>query len=271
MYLAERNHEPSRNQGRQMSDDPRGSGERLVHILKLIASGPHNFLLSDLATRSGLPPSSVHRLLKILYNTGLVERGDGQTYRPGRELYALASQLVSRFDLARSAKPLLEELVAEWHETAVLVVYNPTSRRGSIAIAVHTPHRLRYNVDLGMEVALPWGSLGRVMLAHLPPEELDVVLANESVGPLTGMPVPTRGEIEASLDVIRAEGYARYFEPSFDLAGIACVVLGASDEVLGCIGITLPSSRFHLLQHGMIVALHNAAARLSEQAVISYS
>lgn len=254
-----------------MSDDPKGSGERLVHILKLIASGSHHFSLSELADRSGLPPSSVHRLLKILYNTGLVERGDGQTYRPGRELYALASQLVSRFDLARSAKPLLEELVAEWHETAVLVVYNPAAHRGTIALAVHTPNRLRYNVELGMEVALPWGSLGRVMLAHLPPEELDVVLAKESVGPLTGMPSPSRAEIEAALEAIRTEGYARYFEPSYDLAGIACAVLGTKDEVLGCIGITLPSARFHLLQQGTITALQNAAARLSEQAAISYS
>nr|WP_166177541.1 IclR family transcriptional regulator [Altererythrobacter segetis] len=254
-----------------MSDDPRGSGERLVHILKLIASGPHHFSLSELADRSGLPPSSVHRLLKILFNTGLVERGSGQTYRPGRELYALASQLVSRFDLARSAKPLLEQLVAEWHETAVLVVYNPASHRGTITLAVHTPHRLRYNVDLGMEVALPWGSLGRVMLAHLPPEELDVVLANERVGPLTGMPLPSRGEIVDALDVIRADGYASYFEPSYDLAGIACAVLGANDELLGCLGITLPSARFHLLQDGTITALRHAAARLSEQAAISYS
>jgi DNA-binding IclR family transcriptional regulator len=254
-----------------MSDDPKGSGERLVHILKLIASGPHNFLLSELAARSGLPPSSVHRLLKILFNAGLVERGQGQAYRPGRELYALASQLVSRFDLARAAKPLLEQLVLEWHETAVLVVYNPSTRRGAINLAVHTPHRLRYNVDLGMEVALPWGSLGRAILAHLPAEELDAVLAQERVGPLTGMPLPNRIEIESALEIIRADGYARYFEPNFDLAGLACAVLGADNEVLGCIGITLPSARFHLLQHGMIAALQAAAKQLSEQAAISYS
>jgi DNA-binding IclR family transcriptional regulator len=255
-----------------MSDKPKGSGERLVHLLKLIASGPQHFTLSDLAARAGLPASSVHRLLRILYTSGLVERGEGQTYRPGRELYALASQLVSRFDLARSARPLLEQLVADWQETAVLVVYNPSLRRGAITLAVQTPRRLRYDVELGMEVALPWGSLGRVMLAHIPPEEIDAVLAQERAGPLTGRPVPSRSEIEEALQIIREEGYARYFEPSFDLAGIACAVLGAGDELLGCIGITLPSARFHLIeQDGAVAALKAAAAKLSEQAAISYS
>lgn len=254
-----------------MSDEPRGSGERLVHILKLIASGPHPFTLSDLAARSALPPSSVHRLLKILVDTGLVERGAAQTYRPGRELYALASQLVARFDIGRSAKPFLEQLVAEWQETAVLVVYNPASHRGVIALAVQSPHRLRYSVDLGIDVALPWGSLGRAILAHLPAEEIDQVLAQESVGPLTGRPTPSKLEIDDALETIRAEGYARYFDPSFDIAGIACPIFGPDDEVLGCLGITLPSARFNLVRQPMIDALKTAAARLSEQAAISYS
>jgi DNA-binding IclR family transcriptional regulator len=255
-----------------MSDKPKGSGERLVHLLKLIASGPQHFTLSDLAVRAGLPASSVHRLLRILYTSGLVERGEGQTYRPGRELYALASQLVSRFDLARSARPLLERLVADWQETAVLVVYNPSLRRGAITLAVQTPRRLRYDVQLGMEVALPWGSLGRVMLAHLSTDEVEEVLKQESTGPLTGMPLPAREEIDRALETIRQQGYAEYFEPAYDLAGIACAVLGAGDELLGCIGITLPSARFHLIeQEGAVAALKSAAAELSEQAAISYS
>src|SRR5436190_24054728 len=103
-----------------MSQTPSGSGERLVHLIRLIASGPHSFSLGEFASRSGMPASSVHRLLKILEKTGFVERGAGQTYRPGRELHRIASQLVSRFDLARSARPLLQDLVDMFQQTVVL-------------------------------------------------------------------------------------------------------------------------------------------------------
>ncbi|MEO6388055.1 MAG: IclR family transcriptional regulator [Croceibacterium sp.] len=255
-----------------MSDEPKGSGERLVHVLKLIASGPHHFSLSDLAARAHLPASTIHRLLKILLKGGLIERGAGQSYRPGRELYLLASQLVARFDISRGARPLLESLVSEWHETAVLVLYNPTTRRGTIALTVQTPHRLRYAVELGLEVALPWGSLGRAMLAHLPPDEIEAVLQQEDTGPLTGVPLPARDEIKQALEAIRRHGYADYFEPSYDLAGFACPVFGADEEVLGCLGVTLPGLRFHQIDVPVLVrSLKAAAAKLSEEAQISYS
>lgn len=82
-----------------MTKAPTGSGERLIHVIKLIASGPYSFSLGEFAARASLPTSSVHRLLKILEQAGLVERGSGQSYKRGRELHRMASQLVSHFDL----------------------------------------------------------------------------------------------------------------------------------------------------------------------------
>src|SRR5687767_542642 len=171
-----------------MGQVPSGSGERLIHLIKLIASGPHSFSLGEFAARASLPASSVHRLLKILEKSGMVERGSGQAYRPGRELHRIASQLVSRFDLARSARPLLQDLVDRFHETAVLCVYSPAARRAVVAEVVFTPHPLRFNIEKGLEISLPWGSLGRAVLAYLPRSEIEMVLRTEHAGPLTGRP-----------------------------------------------------------------------------------
>ena len=176
-----------------MNQTPSGSGERLIHLIKLIASGPHNFSLGEFAARAALPTSSVHRLLKILEKTGLVERGSGQSYRRGRELHRIASQLVSRFDLARSARPLLQDLVDRFQETAVLCTYNPAARRAVVAEVVLTPHPLRFNIEKGQEISLPWGSMGRAILAFLPRSETEMVMRTEHTGPLTGRPRPTDG------------------------------------------------------------------------------
>jgi IclR family transcriptional regulator, acetate operon repressor len=255
-----------------MNQAPSGSGERLIHLIKLIASGPHNFSLGEFAARASLPASSVHRLLKVLEKTGLVERGSGQTYRPGRELHRIASRLVSRFDLARSAKPLLQELVDRFHETAVLCAYSPTVRRAVVAEVVLSPNPLRFNVDKGLEVALPWGSLGRSVLAFLPPSELEMVLRIERSGPLTGIPRPARGEIEVELNNIRQRGYARYCEPQTDLAGVAAPVFNGDDEILGSLGVIMPSSRFSAnLEDELAGAIKAAAGDLSQQAAISHS
>lgn len=254
------------------SKAPRGAGDRLLHLLKLIAGGPPQFLLGELAARADLPASSVHRLLKVMQRAGLVERGDGQSYRLGRELHRLASQLVAGFDLVRSARPFLEELVIQWHETAVLCLYSPTLRAAVIADVVVTPHPLRFSVDRGGQVSLPWGSLGRAILAFLPPGEIETIMREASVGPLTGRPRSTRQEMDQALRVIRSGGHARYYDPGHDIAGIAAPVFGAFGETLGCIGVTMPSKRYRLHhEDDLACSVSKAAAQLSEMAAISHS
>lgn len=255
-----------------MPNPPRGAADRLAYLLKLIASGPSRFSLGDLSDRAGLPPSSVHRLLSALVRSGLVERGLAQSYRPGRELHRLASQLVANFDLVRVARPFLDALVTQWHETAVLCIYSPTQRKAIIADVADTPHPLRFAVARGGEISLPWGSLGRAILAHLPASETEAILREARVGPLTGRPRSARQEVIAELAAIRDEGTARYFDPRYDIAGIAAPIFGVDREIYGCIGVTMPSSRYQLhLEDDLSVAVRDAAMKLSALAAISHS
>lgn len=255
-----------------MADEPRGAGDRLVHLLKLVADGPRRFTLSDIAARARLPQSSTHRLLQVLVRSGLVERGSGQTYRTGRELHRMASHLVSRFDLTRSARPFLEQLVADWQETSVLCAYSPTARQAIIADVVLTPHPLRFAVEPGLEISLPWGSMGRAVLAFLPSSEIEAIVRAAKAGPLTGKPRSSRLELESELVRIRADRASRYYDPQIDIAGIAAPVFGADGDILGCIGVTMPSKRYRLHEENeLLAAVRSAAERLTEQAIISHS
>ncbi len=253
-----------------MTSPPSGSGERLLHMIRLIASGPDVFTLGEFAERAQLPLSSVHRLLKMLEKAGFVERSAGQSYRQGRELLRIASLIVSRFDLGRCARALLENLVRDFHETAVLCTYSPPTHRGVIAEVVLTPHPLRFAIEKGASVSLPWGSLGHAILAYLPQSEIELVLRNENSGPLTGRPRPTRQALETEFEAIRENGYALYCEEHIDLAGIAAPVFTSRGEVLGSIGMILPSSRYDLhLQGDIALAVRDAAQELSKQAEMS--
>jgi DNA-binding IclR family transcriptional regulator len=251
---------------------PRGAADRLAYLFKLVVAGPPQFTLGELVARADLPASSVHRLLQALVRSGLVERGKGQSYRPGRELHRLASQLVARFDLVRSARPLLEALVAQWQETAVLCTYSPAMRAAIIADVVMTPHPLRFAVERGGEIQLPWGSLGRAILAYLPQGDAEAIMREATVGPLSGRPRSSRKEMEAELQLIRSRGYARYFDPRYDIAGIAAPVFGPFGEMLGCLGVTMPSKRYQLhLEDDLATAVSESAVALSEMAAISHS
>ena len=250
-----------------MTKTPSGSGERLIHMIRLIASGPAKFSLGEFAERAGLPVSSVHRLLKVLERTGFVERGSHQTYHPGRELQRIAALVTSRFDIGQLAVPLLKNLVDRFPETAVLCLYNTATHRGTIAEVVLTPHPLRFNVERGGEVSLPWGSLGQAILAHLPEEEREKVLGSEHIGPLTGLPMPTRPELEATFSHVREHGYAHYCQDRYDLAGYASPVFNGTGAILGSIGMVMPLSRHDRYgEQELASALREAAASFTEQA-----
>lgn len=253
-----------------VSGAPIGSAGKIIYLLKLIVAGPHQFSLGDLAGRAQLPVSSVHRLLQEMVRSGLIERGKDQSYRTGRELHRLASQIVSRFDLTRSAHPLLEKLVEDWQETAVLCAYSPVGRNAVIADAVLTPHALRFAVEKGQEVSLPWGSLGRAILAFLPAGEIEAVMREAKAGPITGQPRSPRPEIHQDLHEIRANGFSRYYNPDNDIAGIASPIFDGTGAVLGCVGVTMPSQRYQLhIEDDLALAVRASASKLSERASIA--
>jgi DNA-binding IclR family transcriptional regulator len=247
-----------------MAEIPRGSAQRTIHLLKIIAGLRTDFSLNDLSERAGLPTSSVHRLLQALARAGLVERGPRQSYRPGRELYRLASQLVASFDLTRSARPMLEELAANWHETAVLCAYSPASRRAVIADVVMVPQPLRVGIEKNAAIELPWGSMGRAILAFLSAGEIEAILREAKAGPISGRPRLPREEMQAELAEIRRRGFARYSNAALDLSGVAAPVFGVDAAILGCIGVTMTTGRY--LQHEqdeLAIAVRDAAMALS--------
>lgn len=255
-----------------MADPPRGAADRIAYLIKLVASGPPHFSLSDMAERAKLPQSSVHRLLQSLVRSGLVERGGGQTYRIGRELNRLASQLVLRFDLVSTARPWLKQLVQDWNETAVLCAYSPVEQIALIADVELTTHPLRFAVDRGVEISLPWGSLGRAVLAFLPEGEIETIIRRSTIGPLTGRPPLPRGELERELAAVRANRFSRYYDPAIDIAGIAAPIFRSDGAILGCIGVTMPSKRYQLhLEDDLVVDVVKAALAVTEAAAISHS
>jgi len=252
--------------------EPRGAVGRLVHLLKLIGSGPPTFTLTELAIRASLPTSTVHRLLQELVRSNLVERSSSRAYRPGRELYLLASRMVAKFDIVGCARPFLEELGEQWKETVVLCIYSPSALNAVVSDLVLTPHPLRYGIETGDVIELPWGSLGRAILAHLPSEHRIAILDVRKIGPISGRRMPSLADMEAILAGIRAQGHARHCDPENDLAGIASPIFGRGNEVLGCLGVTMPARRFGLhSEEQLSQALRSAAVALSERARISQS
>jgi DNA-binding IclR family transcriptional regulator len=245
-------------------DETEHAGGRVLKLLQCVAEGEREFALKDLVARTGLAPSTTHRLLGFLVQADMVERAGPKAYRLGPEIFRIASLILQKFDLHKLARPLLHELWTQWQETCSFCLYKPSTRSAVVVETIRTPHPLQFVVEPHTEISLAWGSMGRSILAHLPNEDVDAVLALDRRGPISGKRLPTRRNMRQDLERIRQRGYAVYEDKELDIAGVTAPVFGPGGSVVGCIGVTMPASRFRKPDESELCqAVVNKARRLS--------
>ncbi len=226
------------------AQETQGSGPRLLKLLQVIASGEREFALKDVAARVRLPPSTVHRLLAFLVKADMVERAGPRQYRIGSELFRVAALIEQKFDIQRIARPFLQELWTQWQETCSFCLYMPATRSATVVETLRSPHPLQFVIEPHTELSLAWGSLGCSILAWLPKEDVDAVLARDRRGPISGRQLPSRKAFRQELEAIRKRGLAVYEDRTLNIAGVTAPVFGATGRVIGSIGVTMPGSRF---------------------------
>ncbi len=198
----------------------------------------HPFLtLSEIAHATGLPRSSVHRLIAELEREGLLERLPDRTYRLGVRLWEFASRTPGALGLREIARPWLgaiHERVRQHVQLGVL------SGRDVLFIErMSMPDAVLNATLIGGRIPLPVSSSGLVLLAHAAPRLVDEVIA-------AGWPVYTDATIRggealrARLRHVHADGFAvtdGQIHP--ESRGIAVPVMGPHRVVYAAIGVVV--------------------------------
>ena len=248
-----------------LSEETLGTGARFTKLLQALAEGDTEFSLKDLAARLGLPTSTVHRLLQLLVSSGMVERGEGQGYRLGPELFRIASLIWQKFDVPKIARPLLQELWTEYQETCSFCLYMPSTHTGMVVEAIPSPQPVRFVSETFVHRGLVWGSLARSILAFLPDEDFEAVMATAAPGPISHRSPPSREQMKADVELIRQRGYAIQDDRAYpDVGGIAAPVFDRTAKVVGSIGVLMPGARLEGIDKAAFGArIAQQAARLS--------
>ncbi|HWV52615.1 IclR family transcriptional regulator [Pseudorhodoplanes sp.] len=239
-----------------MSEEATSTVVRVVRLLQCVAEMGGEISVKEFAQRLSLPPSTVHRLLKLLMTQGLIEqRATTQRYRAGRELFRISSLVTRQIDIDEIARPILEALRDACHETCYFAMYLPASRRFVGTVVARSPHPLGYHFEPLMEQKVAWGAVGRCMLAYLPDDVVAKAVAEAGPSP-AGNPPPTLKEMRDALQEIRERGYASAEGEIFPEAiGFARVVLDADGNVMGSLGITMPMIRYKPAMHKQLASL----------------
>jgi len=209
-------------------------------ILDAIAEGRRPLTLTELADRTGLPRSTVHRIVRALEIELFVVRvteGHGYALGPGLLKFGMNAHM----RLLGCNRPQLAALAREVNENVELAVFS--GRELVVADHVASPDRLRGVTTVGKSFSLHASCIGMALLAQLPEAQVTELLK----GPLTRFTTNTLtdvGAVRERLDEIRRSQVAIDVE-EHDL-GICAVATGfvGPTGALQAVSVVMPTGRF---------------------------
>jgi IclR family transcriptional regulator, acetate operon repressor len=215
--------------------------DRALEILKLLGTEPE-MRVTDLARQLEVHKSTVFRLLSTLQEHGLVEQNPTtEKYRLGYGLVRLAGSVVAELDLARVARPVLEELALRSGETVNLAILQGTQVVNIEQIAAPN---LVVNVNwVGKQTPLHCTSNGKVLLAFLPEVERGRLL-EQPLQRFTPRTITDAKTLEKQLGRVRDDGWAFTLEElEVGLNAVAAPVRGTDGSVHAAVSVAGPSYR----------------------------
>jgi IclR family transcriptional regulator, acetate operon repressor len=216
---------------------------RVADVLLLFATGPNALGVSEIARELHLSKAVVHRILQSLASRSLVRADPGtREYRLGPGAIALGARALRDFDLRAAARPTLRRLRDLTHETTTLSALLGNSRL--YLDQYESPREIKMTVPLGRPFPLHAGASSRAILAFLPEETVEQVIA-AGLKRLTPETIFDPDELRRRLATTRTCGCATSRGERQDGAGsVAAPVFGVDGEVVGAISVCGPVSRF---------------------------
>jgi len=221
-------------------DPGRSVTSRVLAVLAAFDDGHPRLRLSEVARRSGLPVSTVSRLLaELVAGEALARRPDGR-YEVGRQLWQLGLLAPVNQELREVALPFIHDI-----QTATGDVVHIAVREGIAALYVErVAGRGSVSVisRMGSRLPLHATGVGKVLLAEAPPEVLAEALAN--LTPITRHTITDPERLLRDLAETRRRGYARAVEEiTLGLVSVAAPTMHKTGPPVAALGVVTRATR----------------------------
>jgi DNA-binding IclR family transcriptional regulator len=235
--------------------------ERGVRVLGILAEHPRGLSLSELAKSSGVPMTTLHRILAVLREASLVGETPRGTYVVGVGAVILSRSFLDGVDLRDVARPVMADLVASTKETCHLGVL--ASVHVVYLEKIDSPYSVRMHSRVGATNPAVRTAIGRAILAYSSPDLVAEVFDGSERLFESAL---DRDHLDAVLADVRERGYSSDLQENE--LGICCVgapVFDHTGRVVAGLSVSAPAARFNtdcIAERG--AQLKAAATRVSE-------
>ena len=234
--------------------------ERMFSLLDVLASHQDPVPLKQLTERTGLHPSTAHRILNDLVIGRFVDRPEAGSYRLGMRLLELGNLVKARLDVRDAAIGPMRELHKLTHQPVNLSV-----RQGDEIVYIERTYSERSGMQvvraIGGRAPLHLTSVGKLFLAHDDPQRVRAYATRTGLAGHTRNSITNIATLERELSKVLQHGTARDDE-ELEL-GVRCMAAGILDDqgkLVAGLSISAPADR---LEEAWMDRLKATASQIS--------
>jgi DNA-binding IclR family transcriptional regulator len=214
---------------------------RTMTIFETFASAKRELSNSEIARLLGVAESSSSDLLHTLHEVGyLMRTARTRRFYPTARLLSIAQDIGKNDPMVSAGLEAIELLSERTGETAIC------GRLGASHVEVigfrEGRYELRYILQVGTKIGLHVSSLGKALLAELPPADAAKRLRLKSLKRVTPHSLVDPAQLERQLREVRRRGYARVEDEGTEGVS-AMAVAGHVGSELMAVSLAGPSDR----------------------------
>ena len=249
-----------------LSGDPNfmTSLARGLAVIQSFTERKRQMTISQLSLKTGLSRAAVRRCLYTLQKLGYAGTDDNRHFYLRPHVLALGHSYISSMPLSSSAQPVLEHTSKLLHESCSIATLDGVD---VIYVARASVTRIM-SIDLRVGSRLPayCTSMGRVLLANLPAEELERLLPSIEFTQRTERTVRSMEKLRQILRQVQRNGYAIVDqELELGLRSMAVPIRNAAGTAVAALNVGTHAQRVSIqqLQNTFLPHLQAAAEELS--------
>jgi IclR family transcriptional regulator, pca regulon regulatory protein len=236
---------------------------RGLEVIRSFSASAPRQTLTDVAGRTGLTRAGARRILLTLQTLGYVE-SDGKLFALTPRILDLGFAYLSSMPIWNVAEPVMEALVEQVKESCSAGVLEGTDIM--YVLRVSTRKIMRNSLGVGSRLPAYCTSLGRMLLAGLPDEEVRQLLQASTLEARTRHTLTDVDALLAKVQQARRQGWCLVNQELEEgLVSIAAPIVNRAGRTIAALNISGQVNRTppRQMQETMLPALREAAGEVS--------
>lgn len=217
---------------------------KAFHLLDYFNVAKPEWGVRELAKETGANKSTIYRMLATLESLGVLRKDQAsEKYSLGLKLFELGNRVPVHSAFASHTHPVLEQVAGEIAETVHLGILKNVEV--FMVDKIESPKGLQLNSVIGTTSPAYCSGLGKILLAHLSPQDLKDKLEAIEFKTNTEFTITKKTILKKELEKIKVQSYAiDRQELELGLICVAVPVYNQKNKVVAALSAAGPADRF---------------------------